>query len=44
MEALLAEWAALFIEGKDTSDVLKRIGELAAELKAAERKEHEQVS
>lgn len=44
MEALLAEWADLWVKGEDTSDVLKRIGDLAAELNAAERKEHEQVS
>lgn len=43
MDELLDEWAALFVEGKDTSDVLRRIGDLAAELNAAERKEpHEQ--
>jgi hypothetical protein len=44
MDELLDEWATLFIEGKDTSDVLQRIRDLAAELDAAERKEHEQVS
>lgn len=42
MDELLAEWATLLVEGKDTSDVLRRIGDLAAELNAAERKEHEQ--
>ena len=44
MDELLAEWVDLWINNKDTSDVLKRIGDLAAELNAAERKQHEQVS
>lgn len=44
MDELLAEWTDLMVKGEDTSDVLKRIGDLAAELNAAERKQHEQVS
>ena len=44
MDELLAEWVDLWVNGEDTSDVLKRIGDLAAELNAAERKQHEQVS